>query len=95
MTDDYNSIFNSDYNRQIFEPATIRFLDLSGDVNLPADAPEGTPHVIDIGTIPEDEEAIERAHLRAPDMIVTVLYNINPKALQALLDLNIKDFIFV
>ena len=60
-------------------------------LDLPANAPEGHPHIIDLEAINENDLPDD---LKAVDVIATVLYKWDPEALQNLLDLSKEDFHF-
>jgi hypothetical protein len=61
-------------------------------IDLPATAPEGHPHIIDdIENISEDDLP---DNLEAVDVIATVLYKWNPEALHNLLDMSKNQFHF-
>ena len=50
---------------------------------LPADAPVGSPHIIDLEGI--DYDAVE-SKLRIPDLVATVCLNNSPKTLKRFMD---------
>lgn len=58
-------------------------------IDLPADAPDGHPHIINIESFNEE---FPPEDLKAVDAIASVLYKWNPKALSDLLDLNKDTF---
>jgi hypothetical protein len=72
-------------------PAVKRF-DLKVEINLPADAPDNHPHLLDPNSVGDD---LPPENLTTADAIATVLYKISPKMLSELLDLKIKRFKFV
>ncbi len=59
---------------------------------LPADAPLGCPHIVDLSSLDEDWP---QAEMSIPDLVVTVLFKYRPAALDAFLDLKRKDVHFV
>jgi hypothetical protein len=68
----------------------MKNFDLRLHINLPADAPRGNPHLIDVQTFSNSDKNMDG--LLAVDAIVTTLYKWNPKALHNLLDPALKTF---
>ncbi len=59
---------------------------------LPARAPFGCPHIVDIENLSED---FLQAEVGIPELVVTVLYKYRPAALRAFLDLERPEVHFV
>lgn len=66
---------------------------LSTCSQLPADAPVGHPHLIDIESVDADYPSYPQPGLCIADMVVTILYNYNPETLERFLDMS-HDFKF-
>ena len=52
---------------------------------LPANAPLGHPHILDLNSLSED---FPQEEATIPDIVVTILFKYKPEALKAFLDLN-------
>jgi len=68
---------------------TVTRFDLRLNIDLPAHAPAGCPHLIDINAITELEIPDD---LTLVDAIVTLLFKWDARCLQDLLDLSREDF---
>ncbi len=60
--------------------------------SLPADAPLGCPHIVDLSSLSED---FPQEEMSIPDLVVTVLFKYKPVTLRAFLDLERPEVHFV
>ena len=75
----------------MYEVKSIRYL---GDCpKLPADAPIGYPHIIDLDSL--DHDGYEGQGISIADAVVTILFKFLPGALAAFLDLDRPDFHYI
>jgi hypothetical protein len=83
----------SDYD-YVSDDTPIRCIDIDDPVNLPANAPTGCPHIIDLQRVADyiDDFGSHRIGLHAVDTIATVLYKWNPAGLVDLLDMTKDSF---
>jgi hypothetical protein len=79
----------------MFDPEsdyTLQRFTIDDPVSLPADAPDGCPHIIDVERAREMTDDYEPEGISAVDTIATLLYKWKPDALKDLLDMSKKGF---